>query len=82
MQAHLAMACLVPLLGSLAVLSHVALAAVVKLMSCLVAEVVPSEDPSDASVGAKLGLISLSRLLIVGGEFSQLAKNVSPSFAN
>jgi hypothetical protein len=31
----------------------------------LVAEEVPSEDLLDASVGAKLGLISVSRMLII-----------------
>ena len=35
-------------------------------ISGIVAEGIPSEDPLDASVAAKMGLISVSRLLIIG----------------
>ena len=35
-------------------------------VSSIVPEGIPSEDPLDASVAAKMGLISVSRLLIIG----------------
>lgn len=46
--------------------SHFALAVAAKLVSCFVANDVPSEDPLDGFVGKKLGVISMLSVLGVG----------------
>lgn len=46
--------------------SHFTLAVAAKLVSCFVANDVPSEDPLDGFVGKKLGVISMLSVLGVG----------------